>query len=145
MSKKLETLDILLQIIVAAQGEPMSPVQLQKVAFLVGQECSENDLPKPYYDFAPYDYGPFCVDVYRDAERLQEQGLVSIGINSSGGWREYRATFQSRDVDTDLISKEVVDYIQSAVEWAMQLTFRQLVSSIYHSYPHFRENSIFNG
>ena len=144
MKTKYDRTDVLLKIITAAEGDPLSPVQLQKIAFLVGEECAEF-VPKSYYKFVPYDYGPFCIDIYRDAEKLEQQGLVSIEFNPTGGWKEYRATFRSSGEGTTSIPKIVADYIEKAVKWGKELTFRELVSSIYHHYPQYRENSIFNG
>ena len=40
--------DLLLKIIAAADGEPLTPAQLQKVAFRVEMECSEY-MPDDYY------------------------------------------------------------------------------------------------
>ena len=144
MKTKYDRTDVLLKIITAAEGDPITPVQLQKIAFLVGEECAEF-MPKSYYKFKPYDYGPFSAKIYQDAELLEERGLISIEVNPTGGWKEYSATFRSSNADTSSIPEIVADYIDTAVEWAMGLTFRELVSSIYYSYPKYRENSIFNG
>ena len=144
MNTEFDRTDVLLKIITAAEGDPITPVQLQKIAFLVGQECAEF-VPESYYNFVPYDYGPFCIDIYRDAELLEARGLVSIDLNRAGGWKEYRATFRSSGAVTNSIPDIVVGYIETAVKWAIGLTFRELVSSIYHHYPQYRENSIFNG
>ena len=144
MKIEYDRTDVLLKIITAAEGDPITPVQLQKVAFLVGQECADY-LPQSYYKFVPYDYGPFSAKLYQDAELLEKQGLISIDVNPAGGWKEYSATFRSRDEDISSIPKVVADYIETAVKWAMGLTFRELVSSIYYNYPEYRENSIFNG
>ncbi len=144
MSKELERIDILLQIIVAAQGDPISPVQLQKVAFLVGQECP-NDVPSDYYKFVPYDYGPFCSEIYQDVEELERQGYVTIAPNLHGTRKEYRATFRSSDADFSGIPEPVEEYITRAVDWAKRLSFRELVSAIYQEYPEYGVNSIFSG
>ena len=144
MNTEFTQTDVLLKIITVAEGDPISPVQLQKIAFLVGEECAEF-VPKSYYKFVPYDYGPFSAKIYQDAELLEAQGLISIDVNPTGGWKEYSATFRSSSADTSSIPKIVADYIETAVKWAMGLTFRELVSSIYYNYPEYRENSIFNG
>jgi len=143
MSEKPKNTDILLQIFVSAKGEPISPVQLQKVAFLVGDQCKDEELPEDYYEFKPYDYGPFNSQIYSDAEELAAQGLVLIDLDSSGTRRQYRATFKSRDEDMTAISQGVRNYIEQAVDWATSLTFRQLVSSIYEHYPQYKVNSVF--
>ena len=91
--------DLLLKIIAAAEGQPLTPAQLQKVAFLLGMERSDY-MPDDYYQFRKYDYGPFSDEVYRDAEQLEREGKIIIFVNSKGGWREYAATvkgFTTRD------------------------------------------------
>ncbi len=54
--------DLLLKIIAAADGETVTPAQLQKVAFFLGREFPDQ-LPDNYYVFQKYDYGPFCVSI----------------------------------------------------------------------------------
>ena len=69
--------DWALLAIASADGSSVSPVQLQKALFLLGE-----DLPKTktqsFYEFEPYHYGPFDQAVYSDAEKLSREGLVSI-------------------------------------------------------------------
>ena len=134
--------DLLLKIIAAAEGESVTPAQLQKVAFLLGNEFGDR-LPDNYYIFQKYDYGPFCVEVYRDAEQLQREGLVSIVVNSSGGWKEYAATYQGVVKKHGAIPDEIASYINEKVEWARSLTFQQLVREVYREFPEYRENSVF--
>lgn len=134
--------DLLLKIIAAADGEPLTPAQLQKVAFLVGTEFRER-LPADYYEFRKYDYGPFCADVYRDAEVLEQEGKVSITIHRRGGWREYAATVKGYRTELDNVSPEISAFIKEKVSWARGLTFQQLVRAIYQDFPAYRENSVF--
>ena len=144
MSKELERIDILLRIVVAAQGDAVSPVQLQKVAFLVGQECHD-DVPSDYYQFVPFDYGPFCKDIYRDVEELERRGHIVVDASAPAARKEYRATFRSSSIDLSHVPASVGEYISRAVEWAKPLSFRELVSAIYEAYPAYRANSVFNG
>jgi hypothetical protein len=69
-----------LVVIVLAGGRPLSPVQLQKSVVLVGELLPNNVLPEDFYVFEPYNYGPFCPEVYADAEKLAEEGLVQIRV-----------------------------------------------------------------
>ena len=139
----IKSADVLLKIIAAADGEALTPAQLQKVAFLVGMKFGPQ-LPD-YYDFKKYDYGPFSVDVYRDAERLESEGLVSISIHSRGGWRQYSATLAGIRTEIQNIPDEISSYILKTVSWARDLSFQELVRSVYQMYPDFRENSVFQG
>lgn len=144
MDNETERLDILLKMIVAANGDAVSPVQLQKVAFLVGQKFSEC-LPPDYYEFVPYDYGPFCHEMYRDVEELERRGYIAIGPSARGTSKAYRATYRSGDADLSGISEALADYIDQAVAWAKGLSFRDLVSAIHQHFPAYSVNSIFRG
>ena len=136
--------DLLLKIIAAADGKRLTPVQLQKVAFLLGEGCRD-EMPDDYYSFRKYDYGPFSAAVYADAEKLERDGLIAISINSRGGWREYAATAAGIEADFEDIPDVVSTYIEETVKWAMQLSFQQLVREVYKRFPQYRENSVFNG
>ena len=138
----MKRLDLLLKIIAAADGDKVTPAQLQKVAFLVGMEFPQ-EVPNDYYVFEKYDYGPFSLKVYKDAEKLEEEGLVSIDINRTGGWKEYSATRHGRESNLDMIPQRISDFIENKMAWARQLSFQQLIRAIYREYPQYRENSVF--
>ncbi len=135
--------DLLLKIIAAANGEPLTPAQLQKVAFYVGMNFASE--LQDYYEFKKYDYGPFCVDVYRDAERLEREGKVTISIHPRGGWRQYSATLAGMRAEAEDIPDEVSTYIVEKVRWARAISFPELVRAVYQEFPQFRENSVFSG
>ncbi len=136
--------DLLLKIIAAGEGKPLTPAQLQKVAFLLGMECS-NYMPEDYYSFMKHDYGPLCVDVFRDAELLEREGKVVISIHPRGGWRQYSATLAGIRAEVKDIPDEVSTYISDKVRWATELSFAELVRAVYRDFPQFRENSVFSG
>src|SRR5436190_18669612 len=80
--KGMEPKDWTLLVISAADSRGLSPVQLQKSLFLLERRLSEEapaeKLGESFYEFVPYNYGPFDVKVYQDAEALEERGLVTI-------------------------------------------------------------------
>lgn len=135
--------DLLLKIIAAADGQPLTPAQLQKVAFYVGMKFA-SELPE-YYEFRKYDYGPFCVDVYRDAEKLERAGKVIISIHPRGGWRQYSATLAGIRAELNDIPEDVSNYIVDKVRWAREVSFPELVRAVYREFPQYRENSVFSG
>lgn len=135
--------DLLLKIIAAAEGKPLTPAQLQKVAFLLGMECSSY-MPEDYYRFRKYDYGPFSAEIYRDAELLEREGMITILINARGGWREYAATVRGCTVEIEDMPKDVSSFILEKVKWARELSFPELVREVYRMYPAYRENSVFS-
>jgi uncharacterized protein len=139
--------DWALLAIAAADGEPLSPVQLQKSLFLLGQEMGDL-VGQPYYQFSPYNYGPFDSSVYRDAAQLAEAGLVTVSRPAHLRYNEYRATPGGLALAGDLrqqASAAAVEYLHTIVDWARSLQFADLVQAIYAKYPDFRVNSVFSG
>ena len=141
---EMQRIDLLLSIIAAAKGAKVTPVQLQKIAFLVGEKFGEERLGS-YYRFRKYDYGPFSADVYADAEQLEREGLVVISMHPRGGWREYSATHQGLECAFNDLQEDIAEYIREKVSWAKELSFQQLVRAVYKEFPDFRENSVFQG
>ena len=142
MTKKDWTL-----LVVAAARSPLQPVQLQKVLFLIGEELSSTQRKtRSFYKFEPYDYGPFCSEVYADADLLAEDGFLQIGRPPGQSYRVYGITSVGMERADELredLDDSVRHYLDKIVLWVSGLNFRQLVSWIYHKYPRMRENSIF--
>lgn len=140
--------DWTLLTLAAAEGQTLTPVQLQKCLFLLGKAKPEA-VGNHFYNFTPYNYGPFDRQVYIDADRLAAEGLATItgGSSSTGRWNEYAITPAGMTRVRDLQPKAgpAWDYVRRVVEWARQLTFQQLVRAIYARYPEFRVNSVFQG
>lgn len=129
--------------VAAAGGERVSPAQLQKVLFLLGRELPASVGPG-YYEFRPYNYGPFDSSVYADAQALAEEGLINV--NRPYRWDEYAATPKGMNVAKQVrgdASPSAVAYLEKVVHWARSLTFQDLVRAIYARYPETRAKSIF--
>ena len=128
-----------------AGTEIFSPVQVQKLFFLLDRNIA--DLTGGMkFNFVPYDYGPFDVDVYHELEKLQEDGFVEVARNHPYGHRIFRLTDQGLEEGEKTLSElseSYQDYITRVVEWVRSLTFPQLVSAIYRSYPETKEKSVF--
>lgn len=132
-----------LLVIAAARGRPVTPVQLQKVLFILGRELP-GEVGGEFYDFKPYNYGPFDAAVYADAESLSSEGLVNI--NRPQRWNEYAATplgMEKAEALRKDLPDRVVAYLDRLVGWAQGLTFQGLVRAIYARYPETRAKSIF--
>lgn len=141
----MERRDWLLLTLSVTDGTPLTPVQLQKSLFLLGQNLRDG-LGEDYYEFRPYNYGPFCVDIYSDATDLAHEGLVEISRPPGRSWVEYGATPAGLDTARSVknfVTDHVLEYISTVVTWTRSLTFPQLVSAIYESYPEQRANSVF--
>ena len=136
--------DYLLLVVAAGGSTPLTPVQLQKCLFLVKENLPE--IPVPFYEFEPYDYGPFDVEVYADADSLAYEGLLLSVRSPLGNWID-RAVTPDGMKKAEEIKKELSEpactYVQEVVRWAQSLSFSSLVKSIYEHYPQYRENSVF--
>jgi hypothetical protein len=121
----------------------LSPVQLQKSLFLLRMEVQE--IQVNFYDFFPHNYGPFCKQIYADAERMAQDGLIviermqqahSIFLISAIG--EARVAHIRPEV-----APRALNYLRTAVEWTQQQSFSGLIRAIYDKYPEYRINSVF--
>lgn len=138
--------DWTLLALAAANGEPLTPVQLQKSLFLLGQQFPEA-VGRNFYRFQPYNYGPFTSAIYEDAATLHSEGLaVRSTALGPRPWYEYAASPQGIERANEVVHKAdaaAVAYLRRIVEWARGLSFQQLVSAIYEKYPEQKANSIF--
>jgi len=100
----------------------------------------------PFFDFQPYDYGPFDSAVYHELEELEGDGVVEVIEQNRFGRRAYRLTDQGLEEGQAALSKldpPIQEYIRKVAKWVRALSFSQLVSAIYNKYPEMKENSVF--
>lgn len=139
--------DWTLLVIASADRQAIQPVQLQKSLFLIAKNVPPQILgPQPFYNFSPYDYGPFCSSVYNDAEQLEMEGLVTIHRPPQSRYKSYIATDSgSLKAQTCLqrLPAEIADYVKKVVSFSQRLSFNELVGAIYKAYPDMRVNSVF--
>ena len=137
--------DWILLTIYNTKGEQLSPVQLQKSLFLL-RENKPSAIDEDFYSFVPYNYGPFCGEVYSDTEALALEGLITFGRRVGQGWTGYSLTNKGKEYVETLIegaNPEDLKYFSEIVQWVRGLSFKQLLSAIYKAYPHFRTKSVF--
>ena len=134
---------IVLAALAPAEGAPHSPVQVQKLLFLLDREIPHL-IGGTHFDFVPYNYGPFDKRVYRVLDDLDARGLVTV---RSDGWQRTYALTPKGQGTADTIFNELPEpareYIRRASDFVRSLAFSQLVSAIYKSYPDMRANSVF--
>ena len=143
MNKK----DVALLAIAYAKGNGLSPVQLQKTLFLL-QKKAPTLVGHDFYNFEPYNYGPFDPQIYSDAESLQEEGSVMIAARADQRWKNYALPARGAERATTLaqsLDSKARDYLQRLVKWVLSLDFNTLLRYIYAKYPKYRENSVFQG
>jgi uncharacterized protein YwgA len=127
-----------------ANEHRLSPVQMQKALFLVGQYVIET--PVEYYHFEPYHYGPFDSTVYADLDELSGRGLVRRIESPLFRGFEYELTplgdKQVKSIQCDLSNKQL-SYLTEVIPWVRSQSFRQLVMAIYKAFPWTSQNSVF--
>ena len=134
--------EVVLAALAPAQGKQHSPVQIQKLLFLLDREAFQL-VDGPHFNFQPYNYGPFDKAVYQVLDELDKDELVTI---RSGGWQRTYALTPTGQNDGDRLLGKLPDaaqnYIRSASAFVLKLNFLELVSAIYKAYPDMQENSI---
>lgn len=139
---QLERQSWTLLALAAASPQLLTPVQLQKILFLLGEELPDAVGPG-FYEFKPYNYGPFSSAIYSDAESLQEQGLARLVHN--GRWTNYGASEAGIALAAGLraqLDETVAGFIDQLVAWAKGLSFDELVRAVYKKFPQMRKNSV---
>jgi uncharacterized protein len=135
--------DLVLAALAPGQGAVHSPVQLQKLLFLIDREVATL-VGGPHFSFRPYNYGPFDKAVYKELEELSAAGLAESV--SQGHWSGFRLTPAGQtqgDRSLQTLPQAARDYIVRASAFVRQHSFSTLVSAIYKAYPEMRENSVF--
>lgn len=135
--------NLVLAGLAAGGGAIHTPVQIQKLFFLIDKNISKL-VDGPHFNFKPYNYGPFDSDVYREIEGLASEGFVELVREDS--WASYVLTTSGQEEGTkilDSLPDKAKDYIKRASQFVRSLPFTQLVSAIYKAYPEMQENSVF--
>ncbi|MET4802505.1 hypothetical protein [Bradyrhizobium sp. LB11.1] len=136
---------VLAALAAAGQNATFTPVQVQKLFFLLDKEAAHL-LGGPYFQFAPHDYGPFDRAVYDELDGLAKNDLTIV--QSTGRYRVYGLSqegFQEGSKALDKFSGNAKSYVSDVANWVRRLTFEQLVASIYNRYPDMKVNSVFRG
>lgn len=135
---------LVLAALAASNGDSHSPVQVQKLLFLIDKEIPEYT-EGPHFNFLPYDYGPFDKDVYRTLDLLAFVGLVETE-ESGRGWKRYRLTPDGQQHGEKVLADlpaNARQYVEDASKFVRSLSFADLVSAIYQAYPEMKVNSVF--
>ena len=137
--------DLVLAAMASGGFEQFSPVQVQKMFFLLDRNIAAQ-IEAPHFDFAAYDYGPFDANVYQEIEILSHEGLTTV--NGAGSSRRYALTENGYSEGRCILKTlpEVVQkYMADVSKFVRSLSFPALVSAIYEAYPEMRANSVFRG
>lgn len=121
-----------------------SRVQIQKALFLLDRNIG--DLTNgPHFNFRPYYYGPFDAEVYRVLETLEIRGLVAITRDPRQPSPMHTLTsagLTKGQEELARLDQHMQDYIRNTVTFVRSVTFVELLSAIYHTYPEMAANSV---
>lgn len=135
---------LVLAALSSSGGHRYTPVQVQKLMFMVDRELS-GLIGAPRFKFRPYDYGPFDKQVYFELDKLARKGFVRIDTESSRV-RTFSLTQDGRKAGEAALGKfsgPAQDYIRRASDFVTKNSFSRLVAAIYKAYPEMRVNSVF--
>jgi uncharacterized phage-associated protein len=144
---KLTRDDVVLATLAAASGDFHTPVQIQKLLFLVDRRLAAGT-GGPHFNFEPYHYGPFDAQVYRSLEQLASAGLVEIMAQPHLRKKKYRASEAGMKRGMEVLKTledNVRQHLLELSTFVRKLGFAELVASIYREYPDMKANSVFNG
>ena len=130
----------------------LSPIQTQKLFFLIGERLQEVCGPEiKQFDFQPYYYGPFDKDLSRLLRLfVQSNILVPYTISHDECYQlaicrvEYYQINKQKIVDTSgFFNEKIRNYIKNQlVEFVRRVSFRDLCFSIHKEFPDMAINSI---
>ena len=136
---------MILAAMALANRSPFTPVQIQKLMFLIDEELAEG-LRRKFFNFRPYNYGPFDGNVYSCLDALVDSGHVELVPIPGQRWSSFRTTEEGQAIGGKKLS-QLEAWVREAIEvysdWVRSLSFTQLVSAIYNKYPAMRANSVF--
>ena len=137
--------EIILASMATCCGHTYTPVQLQKLLFLLDKRVTA-EISGPLFDFKPYHYGPFDKAVYDELDVLEKEGMVEIIREPNLNLRKYRLRTDGETIGLQSLEKldpKIKEYVQKLSDFVRNASFPQLISAIYQAYPEMAENSIF--
>ena len=136
--------DWILAAMAAAEGDPWSPVQIQKALFLVSENIPEVK-DKELFHFKPYHYGPFDAAIFELIEMMEKDGLTDTSY--AFPVRKFNLVRKGHKKGKKLLDQlddRTADYIRRVADYVHRLSFNQLVRAIYKEYPEMAQNSVFS-
>lgn len=118
-------------------GRPLSPTVFVKLVFLLRHETGLERDPS-FYDFVPYNFGPFSFTLYWDLGSLRQNGYVTT--------EEERIALCGRTLE---LSEKEAEGLPSSIQTAVadvlgrygRMNQKALIRDVYNRYPWFALNS----
>jgi hypothetical protein len=143
LSKNIKQKEIILAVLSAGGFHHYTPVQIQKLFFLIDKLVSKK-IDGPFFNFIAYHYGPFDKQLYVLLEDLSNEGDVEISQFPSKYFTLTEKGLKLGINKLENIDKNEVDNIKKLNEFVCSLSFSELVSTIYKYFPEMKKNSVFN-
>lgn len=121
----------LLQFLKAA-GRPVLRTELTKWSFLLRHEYTSNG-GSAFYDFVPYQLGPFSFALYQEIGKLEERGYV-IRDNEKSWTADQNVSFPSPD---SAVQRDVSRIVRRFGDWDNE----KLLDYVYEAWPGYTVNS----
>ena len=137
--------DYVLAVMSATKMNPLTPVRVQKLFFLLDDTIPEK-VGGPYFEFVPYDFGPFDKTVYHVFKSLAIKNMAEIKKPDFNTPQMYQLTALGQEIGSETFESfpdDVQDYIVRLVEWILENSFTQIVSAMYKYYPDMKTGNVF--
>ena len=115
----------------------MSPTVFVKLVFLLRHETVLRR-DRSFYDFVPYNFGPFSFTLYRDLGSLRQNGYVTPEEEHIALWGRTRDLSEKRAAD---LPASVRNAVADIVRRYGRLGQRDLVLDVYARYPWYATRS----
>lgn len=128
-----------------AKDGRLSPIQAQKIMFLLGMEA-KHYVGDRFYKFTPYLYGPYSSAIASDLEKMRSTGQIVAERPAPFQRATYLITVQGLREAEDIgksVDAKMKGFVQLTVDWVKAQTFSNLLRSIYKKYPAYATQSIF--
>lgn len=143
-----------LALMYAGDGEPIEGrTRLQKLVFLMQkrlEETGEDPLQSDYYEFIPYDYGPFSKELYDDLDETMARNMVEDHEEDLGEDKvkyDYEIQDDGERWVRDQLSKEeahrILELAEEIKDEYGDVSLSDLIDEVYSRYPKYAENSIY--
>lgn len=137
--------DFTLAALAASNRHPVTPVQLQKLLFILDRNIGAR-LGGSGFNFQPYHYGPFDRAVYSTLDQLDYEGLAEISELPNSSRRQYALTDAGQRTGDEVLNdlgEPIAKYFREVAAFVRSQSFASLVSAIYKAYPEMKANSVF--
>ena len=118
-------------------GRPLSRTVFVKLMFLLRMETELKQISS-FYDFVPYNYGPFSFALYRDLERLETNGFV---LQESDQFALNRKLLDETRQQTRKLTISMQMAVRDVSEQYGHMDTRSLIETVYRQHPWYAINS----